>query len=1005
MSFRGLLMLTDKQKIRGSENFGNRLAPLALWLLLIFLPAFAGKLIFSAAIDLEKQLENSKIRQKFNIELQKYNTALDPETWLRKTLSASSYDRFSTNLYKGQATVDDYRSHPFLSGISDFKGSPAAEIARFSQYFRSFVGAVPDLVFVMAQNEADCGWQMRTPFQKPEDDGRMRRNLVSAWTKMSERLEKHYDPLPERLRAFTEERELNRAAGLFDFVSTGLNLAKKHFSTCSNTEIFISLFPVPGPDGLFNKRFVLAAISTTSLNARHMLKTTCQSFTNDFSRHSFGETEHDLLPVYTENDGNLALIGSTPDSFRKLAWKHLSSGRKPLAIKIADRKHSGAESLRSSAADFALMLYALMTTLVMAGIKTGHFNSQSIQRLVTAGLFAGILLPLSGTTWLGICYMNTRRHLDAETALDWMQNAVFLKDQAIKLQLTRNVLFRNLFASSLAKFSAPELQKLNSITAYYEPESSSDKDLPFDELLVDRVETYVVYHPELDEIIGMNNSRKKITETPHLFFGSHARESLFQLGAMSHMPADRVRQMLNKTQYTMGFLDDVLDLKIVSKVFAEEKSAVKNIMSTRREQLTANLWRGADNQVKGMSILQTINSCWKHDFEKMLKAGLIKQEFSYNGYRIFLHIYLCHSYHNRKLHSQSLIGNISDQFAISSVWPLAEALYAFGDSTRLNNLDAPEPHLIFTAPAADGEVWIMGIAEPESANNMLSDNAIIAILSMLAIICGIVLARGLSRVLLRPIPAFEEAVREMSSQNFSFALQIRNGDEFDLLADSFNQVSKKLHEKAKLSQLVSRNVLDAISSADGQLLRPGGSRVEASILFSDLRGFTTISENHAPEEVVAMLNDYFSLMADIIERNGGLIDKLIGDAIQAVFYAHENKNCAESAAKAGLEMRAALSAFNQQRQQLGLFTIDNGVGICTGSVICGRVGSEHGMLDATIIGSLVNRAAHLESLSKQGKSSKVFIDAATSSALPQTYRRSEIKSDDAGPAITELSTS
>ena len=151
-----------------------------------------------------------------------------------------------------------------------------------------------------------------------------------------------------------------------------------------------------------------------------------------------------------------------------------------------------------------------------------------------------------------------------------------------------------------------------------------------------------------------------------------------------------------------------------------------------------------------------------------------------------------------------------------------------------------------------------------------------------------------------------------------------------------------------------------------------------------------------------MLNDYFSRMADCIESNGGLIDKLIGDAIQAVFYAHENENCAESAVKAGLAMRAALHGFNLDRQQKGLFTIENGVGICTGSVISGRVGSEQGMLDATVIGSLVAQAAQLESRSKSGTASRVMIDAATSIDLPATWQRRQISSDQPAENLIEL---
>ncbi len=995
-------MKSAENNIKPPARYLSKVSAALLWLMLIVLPAIGGKIIFSAAMNMENQLENSRMRQKFSIELQKYSTALEPRTWLRNALSAESFDKFITRLYKGEATRQEFSNHPFLRGIPDFTASVSVEIARFASHFQKMVGCQPDVVFIMAPQETDCGWQIRKPFANPPDEQKMRQSLKQAWKKLSERLEIKMNHVPDNLRSLTEQPELSNTLGLFDFVSTGMGIAKDHFSIKNNSEIFISILPVPEKDGRFNKRFILFAISTASLTPRFMLKKTCNEFSNTLSEHSFGESRQELLPLYTNEDGRLALIGSTPESFQKLAWKHAQYGKKPLAIKISERKPTGISKLKLPLANAALMIYVMIATLTMAGIRTGRFKSfQKIQRLVAAGLFAGILLPLSGTTWLGMCYLNTRRHLEAESTMNWMQNAIFVKDQAIKLQLTRNVLFRNLFAEIMSGMTPETLQKLNNRVGFYEPESSM-KNLPYYAPVNDRIETFAIYHPELDDLIGMNNNRKKITETPHLFFGSHAREVIFQLGAMNQLPPERVRQMLNRTQYTMGFLDNVLDSKMVSKVFAEEKSALNNAMSTRREQMTASFWKGPENSVKGLSIIQTTNSCWYSDLARMLKNGMIKQHFSYNGYRIFLHIYLRHSYHHRKLIDQSEKTQVLERFSADSVWPLAEALYSFGDYARINNLDAQKPHLILAEPAADGDVWIMGIAEPENANGLFSGNTALAGLALLAIFCSLVLARGLSRVLLRPISALEEAVYEMGRQNFNFMLQIRNGDEFDLLGDSFNQASRKLYERAKLSRLVSRNVLDAVSAAEDQLLKPGGSRVEASILFSDLRGFTTISENNPPEAVVSMLNDYFSLMAEIIERHGGLIDKLIGDAIQAVFYAHENDNCAESAVKAGLEMRSSLAEFNRQRHAQALFTVDNGVGICTGTVICGCVGSEHGMLDATIIGSLVNRAAHMESLSKHGTSSKVFIDEATGAVLPPIYARHEQPTAKTGIHAIEL---
>ncbi len=985
----------------GGRQPDSRFTPVLLWLFLILIPVIVARVIFAAAITMEKQLEDSRMRQKFSIELKKYDTALEPRHWVRNALRADDFDQIMHKIYKKEAGVDEYLRHPFLASIMNSGNDPDHGIEVFSRQFKRFTGTNPDIVIIIASDTSRCGWRINAPFAQPRDAQQLRQILSQGWLKMSKRQKNLMAQLPDHNRYLSTDIELSQLFGIFDFVSTGLNLAKLHFSTVNNNELFISLLPIPDAAGRLDHRFVLSAVSAANLNPRFMLQTTCQRFSSSFSKHSFGSTALSSLPRFIETEGRLALIGAAPESFRKLAWKHIEKGEKPLAISISDARQENSET-RKTLVSIVLLVYALAMTMAMAAIRSGRAKSmQSIQKIVAAGLFAGMLLPLSGSVWFGICYLNTSRHLEAEDVLDRMRNAAFVTDQSIKTQLARNALFRNLFTDILSGWQPEKLKTINDRTGFFVEEGEKEpgrKHLR----LTDLIDSYIFYQPDLDDIIGMCSNRKKITETPYIFVGGHARNILHQLGAMDHLPPEKIRQVLNKSQYTMGFLDNIIDNRMTSKTLAEEKAPVPNVMSTRREQLTTSIWRDGGGRIKGISILQTAASCWFYDFSELIERGLINQVFSHNGYRIFLNLYLRQSYNHRSLTDQSVKTSVHNNMAWRQLWPLAEALYSFGDSLRMNNLDAPEPHLIFTTPAADGDVWIMGYARPEGGGKSVSSSTGLMLLAALAILCGLVLARGLSRVLLRPIPALEEAVAHLNCQNFSFHLQINNGDEFDRLATAFNQASRKLFEKQQLSQLVSRNVLDAISQDDEHLLKPGGSRVRASILFSDIRGFTTISENYPPEEVVAMLNDYFSRMADCIEINGGLIDKLIGDAIQAVFYAHENENCAESAVKAGLAMRAALHGFNLDRQQKGLFTIENGVGICTGSVISGRVGSEQGMLDATVIGSLVAQAAQLESRSKSGTASRVMIDAATSIDLPATWQRQQISSDQPAENLIEL---
>ncbi|GAB1483795.1 hypothetical protein MASR2M78_26110 [Treponema sp.] len=146
----------------------------------------------------------------------------------------------------------------------------------------------------------------------------------------------------------------------------------------------------------------------------------------------------------------------------------------------------------------------------------------------------------------------------------------------------------------------------------------------------------------------------------------------------------------------------------------------------------------------------------------------------------------------------------------------------------------------------------------------------------------------------------------------------------------------------------------------------GDNRV-VSILFSDIRSFTTISERMAPNELVASLNRYFGLMVDIIMEKNGVVDKFIGDAIMAIFGAPVSRgNDALSSVLAGLEMSEALDLFNQEQKQLGAPEFRIGVGINYGEVTVGNIGCEKKM-NYTVIGDMVNLASRLEGLTKMYK--------------------------------------
>jgi len=241
------------------------------------------------------------------------------------------------------------------------------------------------------------------------------------------------------------------------------------------------------------------------------------------------------------------------------------------------------------------------------------------------------------------------------------------------------------------------------------------------------------------------------------------------------------------------------------------------------------------------------------------------------------------------------------------------------------------------------------------------------------------------RYLTRPLGSIAAAMKEIIAANdLSKRVDLLYRDEIGDLGHTFNLMTGELEKaynqiksyafKAVVAQkreqkirnifqkYVPSDVIDQFFSNPESML-VGDSRVLA-VLFSDIRGFTSISESMAPEQIVESLNAYFSLMVDIILNRHGIVDKYIGDAIMAFFGAPvKHEDDAFQAVQSGFDMLEALKGFNsrQAKQNRPQFRI--GIGLNYGLVTIGNIGSEKKM-DYTVIGDMVNLASRMEGLTK-----------------------------------------
>jgi adenylate cyclase len=190
-----------------------------------------------------------------------------------------------------------------------------------------------------------------------------------------------------------------------------------------------------------------------------------------------------------------------------------------------------------------------------------------------------------------------------------------------------------------------------------------------------------------------------------------------------------------------------------------------------------------------------------------------------------------------------------------------------------------------------------------------------------------------------------------------------------------------------MSRYVDAHLIEKLMQEGSEIL--GGQSIQATVLFSDIRGFTNLSEELGAQGIVNLLNEYFTLMVDIIVAHGGMLDKFIGDAIMAAYgvpIAHGDD--ADKAVLSAIKMMLSLKAFNRTRKKNNLPSIDIGVGINSDLVISGNIGSPKRM-DFTVIGDGVNLASRLESACKQ-YSANIIISENTKKLLKGTYRIREL---------------
>ncbi len=266
------------------------------------------------------------------------------------------------------------------------------------------------------------------------------------------------------------------------------------------------------------------------------------------------------------------------------------------------------------------------------------------------------------------------------------------------------------------------------------------------------------------------------------------------------------------------------------------------------------------------------------------------------------------------------------------------------------------------------------------------------------VLLGLAVAALITNRLSRPVRSLVSAMRDVQGGNLNIELPVSSTDEVGRLTDSFNFFVKELRSKQRLKQTFGKyidpRILEhVLAQPDTEAVASG--RREMTVLFADLVGFTGLSERLTPLLMVTLLNRHFGLQALAVQEHHGVVDKFIGDSVMA-FWGPPFVKPEEHAVLACRAAQAQLAALDTLRRELPDITglrrdapvIDLGIGICTGEVVVGNIGSEN-TRSYTVIGDTANLAARLETANRV-YGTHVLVAESTAQAVGSQFELREI---------------
>jgi len=436
-----------------------------------------------------------------------------------------------------------------------------------------------------------------------------------------------------------------------------------------------------------------------------------------------------------------------------------------------------------------------------------------------------------------------------------------------------------------------------------------------------------------------------------------------------------------------GTLIIILSLAVVSLgvvTFTLQNAILRNEMKSRASTLVNQLATvGKEGLLtkQEMPVFSTITDIQKRN--DVIYAMVIDHEG-----KVF-----AHSDFSRK---GAVLVDPSDQTALKTAALLFQEKVYNNDSV----LDATIPIILKTKNLKIGVARI-GLSEKALIESIGRQKKIYLWIAVGFGIGGLLVSFALARMITKPLDSLAAGIQIVARGDLRRLVTVPSDDEIGKLTSVFNHMILSLREKLMMEKYLSQPTVQSIREhRDVTQLKLGGERKYVTALFSDARGFTSLSEKMTPEDVVRLMNVYLNLQAKVIHQFGGTIDKFVGDEVMAIFEGRGNEI---NAVRAAVEIQNYCKALNAARAAAGEKTIAIGIGLNSGEVVMGNMGSEDHM-DYTVIGDNINVAARMCGIAQPGTVlvSKAIADAIGDQAMLKDIHAVMVKGKDQPIGIAEV---